>query len=80
MLEVYRKHVDERAADGLPPLPLDAKQVADLVELIKNPPAGAGRDLTQFTGCTVFHPVLIRPLMSRPHSWRTSPGEMLNAG
>ncbi|MBT8129023.1 MAG: bifunctional aconitate hydratase 2/2-methylisocitrate dehydratase [Gammaproteobacteria bacterium] len=40
MLEAYRKHVDERAADGLPPLPLDARQVADLVELIKNPPSG----------------------------------------
>lgn len=40
MLEAYRTHVDERAAEGLPPLPLDAAQVADLVELIKNPPAG----------------------------------------
>jgi aconitate hydratase 2/2-methylisocitrate dehydratase len=40
VLEAYRKHVDERAAEGLPPLPLDAQQVADLVELIKNPPAG----------------------------------------
>ena len=40
MLEDYRKHVDERAAEGLPPLPLGAQQVADLVELIKNPPAG----------------------------------------
>ena len=40
MLEAYRKHVDERAADGLPPLPLDARQVADLVEMIKNPPSG----------------------------------------
>ena len=40
MLEAYRKHVDERAAEGLPPLPLDAQQVADLVEMIKNPPAG----------------------------------------
>lgn len=40
MLEAYRKHVAERAAEGLPPLPLDAQQVADLVETIKNPPAG----------------------------------------
>ncbi|MET0102839.1 MAG: bifunctional aconitate hydratase 2/2-methylisocitrate dehydratase [Sedimenticola sp.] len=40
MLEAYRKHVDERAADGIPPLPLDAEQVAGLVELLKNPPAG----------------------------------------
>jgi aconitate hydratase 2/2-methylisocitrate dehydratase len=40
VLEAYRKHVEERAADGLPPLPLSAEQTADLVELIKNPPAG----------------------------------------
>lgn len=40
VLEAYRKHVEERAAEGIPPLPLDAQQVADLVELIKNPPAG----------------------------------------
>ena len=40
MLEAYRKHVAERAAEGLPPLPLDAQQVADLVEIIKNPPTG----------------------------------------
>ena len=36
----YRAHTAERAALGIPPLPLDAKQVADLIELIKNPPAG----------------------------------------
>ena len=37
MLEAYRKHVEERAAENLPPLALDAKQVADLIEVIKNP-------------------------------------------
>jgi len=40
VLEAYRKHVDERAAEGVAPLPLNAQQVADLVELIKTPPAG----------------------------------------
>ena len=40
MLKAYRDHVAERAALGIPPLPLDAKQVAELIELIKNPPAG----------------------------------------
>jgi hypothetical protein len=40
MLQAYRAHAAERAALGIPPLPLDAKQVADLIELIKNPPAG----------------------------------------
>ena len=42
MLEAYRQHVTERAALGIPPLPLNAKQVAELIELIKNPPAGEG--------------------------------------
>jgi aconitate hydratase 2/2-methylisocitrate dehydratase len=36
----YRAHTAERAALGIPPLPLDAKQVADLIELVKAPPAG----------------------------------------
>jgi len=40
MLESHRLHVAERAAQGLPPLPLTAEQVAALVELLKNPPAG----------------------------------------
>ena len=40
MLKAYRDHVAERAALGIPPLPLDAKQVAALIELIKAPPAG----------------------------------------
>jgi len=39
MLEAYRNHVAERAEDGLPPLPLNAEQVAALVELLKAPPA-----------------------------------------
>jgi len=40
MLKAYREHVAERAALGIPPLPLDAKQVAELIELIKSPPKG----------------------------------------
>ena len=40
MLQAYREHVAERAALGIPPLPLTAKQTADLIELLKNPPAG----------------------------------------
>jgi len=39
MLQAYRQHAAERAALGIPPLPLDAKQVAALIELIKNPGA-----------------------------------------
>ena len=40
MLKAYRDHVAERAALGIPPLPLDAPQTAELIELIKNPPQG----------------------------------------
>ena len=40
MLEQYREHVAERAAEGIVPQPLNAEQVSDLVELIKQPPAG----------------------------------------
>lgn len=40
MLEAYRKHVEERAAEGVVPTALNAEQVAGLVELLKAPPAG----------------------------------------
>ncbi|GIX25858.1 MAG: aconitate hydratase B [Caldimonas sp.] len=40
MLKNYRDHVAERAALGIPPLPLSAQQTAELIELIKAPPAG----------------------------------------
>ena len=40
MLQTYRHHAAERAALGIPPLPLDAQQTADVIELLKNPPAG----------------------------------------
>jgi len=40
VLDEYRKHVAERAAQGIVPKPLDASQMAALVELLKNPPVG----------------------------------------
>jgi aconitate hydratase 2/2-methylisocitrate dehydratase len=40
MLKAYREHTAERAALGIPALPLDALQTAELIELIKNPPQG----------------------------------------
>jgi len=40
MLEAYRNHVAERAALGIPPLPLSAEQTSELCELLKQPPAG----------------------------------------
>ncbi|MEE7624710.1 bifunctional aconitate hydratase 2/2-methylisocitrate dehydratase [Methylobacter sp. Wu8] len=54
MLEQYRKHVAERAAEGIVPKPLDAEQTAALVELIKQPPA---RDLYDAGGRATQLPV-----------------------
>jgi len=39
-LQTYRSHVAERAAIGIPPLPLSAKQTGEVIELLKNPPKG----------------------------------------
>lgn len=39
-LQSYQQHIDERAALGIVPKPLDAEQTAQLIELLKNPPAG----------------------------------------
>ena len=36
MLSSYRQHVAERAALGIPPLPLTAQQTAEVIELLKN--------------------------------------------
>ena len=36
MLESYKKHVEERAKQNIPPLPLDADQTSQLVELLKS--------------------------------------------
>ena len=51
MLQAYRTHVAERAALGIPPLPLSAVQVAELVESLKRAPAGdapgAGAELVE---------------------------------
>jgi len=40
MLQEYRKHVGERAVEGIVPKALDAEQTAALVELVKSPPTG----------------------------------------
>ena len=47
MLEQYRQHVAARAAQGIPPLPLDAEQVSALVALLKEPPAGEEQALVE---------------------------------
>ncbi len=40
MLDTYRKDAAERAALGIPPLPLTSAQTSDLVGLLRNPPEG----------------------------------------
>ena len=47
MLEAYRAHVAERAAIGIPPLPLSKAQTIQLVDLFKKPPAGEEATLTE---------------------------------
>ena len=36
MLDKYKKHIEERAAQGLPPLPLNAEQTAAVVDSLKS--------------------------------------------
>jgi len=47
MLENYRKHVEERAAQGIVPKPLNADQVSELIELLKAPPTGEEETLLE---------------------------------
>jgi aconitate hydratase 2/2-methylisocitrate dehydratase len=47
VLEAYRQHVAERAALGIPPLPLSAAQTKDLVALLQNPPKGEEQALVE---------------------------------
>ena len=47
MLQAYRQHVAERAALGIPPLPLSAQQTAQVIELLKAPPAGEEATLVE---------------------------------
>ncbi len=47
MLKAYRDHVAERAALGIPPLPLSAQQTSELIELLKNPPKGEEATLVE---------------------------------
>ena len=36
MLDNYKKHVEERAKDNIPPLPLDVEQTSELINLLKS--------------------------------------------
>ncbi|MFI5296983.1 MAG: bifunctional aconitate hydratase 2/2-methylisocitrate dehydratase [Polyangiales bacterium] len=50
MLKEYREHVAKRAAQGVVPYPLDARQVAAVVELLKAPPQGEEAFLLDLLG------------------------------
>jgi len=53
MLKAYAAHVQERATQNLPPLPLSAEQVAEVVSLLKNPPVDEGENLLNLiSNCT----------------------------
>lgn len=52
MLTEYRNHIQERAALGVPPLPLTAKQTQALVELLQNP---AGEDTDFLLQLITYH-------------------------
>ncbi len=45
MIQGYAEHVKQRADQGLPPLPLNVQQVAELVEQLKQPPSGESQVL-----------------------------------
>nr|WP_248287147.1 bifunctional aconitate hydratase 2/2-methylisocitrate dehydratase [Chromohalobacter moromii] len=47
VLEAYRQHAEERAREGVPSQPLNAEQTAELVELLKAPPAGEEETLLE---------------------------------
>jgi len=47
VLEAYRQHVAERAALGIPPLPLSTAQTQELVALLKSPPKGEENALVE---------------------------------
>lgn len=43
--ETYYAHIEERAADGIPPLALTEEQTIEVIELLKSPPAGKEDEL-----------------------------------
>lgn len=68
MLEAYRHHVAERAALGIPPLPLTAQQTAEVIELLKQPPAGEESFLVELLSQRV-PAASTTPPRSRPPTW-----------
>lgn len=53
MLETYHSHVADRAKHNIPAKPLNVSQVADLIELLKNPKAGTEEELLELISSRV---------------------------
>jgi len=53
VLDAYRAHAKERAALGIPPLPLSTAQTVDLIALLGNPPRGEEAALVDLLTCRV---------------------------
>ncbi len=72
MLEEYRKHVEDRARVGLPPLALDAGQTEELVSLLKKPPAGEADFLVELLTAQCSSEVLLYLVWSGNPNYRIS--------
>ncbi len=74
MLEAYRKHVEERAAEGVVAQPLNAEQVAALIELLKTPPQGEEAVLLDLLENRippgVDEAAYVKAVFSCDHDWR----------
>jgi len=53
VLETYHSHVADRAKHNIPAKPLNVSQVADLIELLKNPKAGTEEELLELISSRV---------------------------
>ena len=66
MLSAYRDHVADRAAQGIPPLPLTAAQASALCELLQNPPVGEEEFLLSLLRDR--HPYIYLPPVTQTYS------------
>lgn len=67
MLDAYQTHVTERAAQGIPALPLTKDQTTELLKLLLNPPKGLEAELVELISYRVL--VLMRRPRSRQSFW-----------
>ncbi|AKV67388.1 Aconitate hydratase 2 [Microcystis panniformis FACHB-1757] len=65
MLEAYHQHVADRAKLGIPPLPLNAQQTAELCEILKNPSEELKGELLTLLRDRVPPELMKRPTLKR---------------